>query len=163
MIFDWKKIGLWGGGITAIGVVGYWLYQYQQTAAANSAAQSAQDAQNQDQALATLEASQVGGGYANENASVSGPTVDTGNNGLQMLINSILNPTTGTVQETPTPPVTTAPVTQSPVPVTIAPTGGPVSAPVGSGANPLYQSDVTNVHISPARLMTLTSATSLPQ
>ena len=122
MVFDWKKIGIWGGAITALGVVGYWLYQYQQTAAANNAAQAAQDSQDQNQALEALLASPSG--TSSETASVSGPSVDTGNDALQTLINSILNPSTGTVSATPNPVTTTPSLPAQP-------------QPVGGGGNPV--------------------------
>lgn len=152
MVFDWKKIGIWGGAITALGVVGYWLYQYQQTAAVNSAAQAAQDSQDQNQALAALLQGSLSEGGSSEPASVSGPSVDTGNDALQTLINSILNPSTGTVSETPTTPVTTAPpatatpgigtatlptqATTSPI-ITPVANPIPVTAPVNQGLQPV--------------------------
>jgi hypothetical protein len=154
MTIDWKKIGMWSGIAGVAGVVGYWLYQYQLTAAANSAAQAATDSQNENQALAALmEQPLSSGGATDSSASVSGPTVDTGNNTLQALIESILNPPVAT---TPSTPVTTTPST--PVDTN---TSGPVSAPVGSGANPIQapNSDVTQVSISPAILYTIPVAT----
>jgi len=172
MNFDWKKIGLWGGGITAIGVIGYWLYQYQQTAAANSAAQAAQDSQNQNQALAALMTESYTGGGS---ASVSGPTVDTGNNSLQALIASILNPP-ATAPATPNLPVQnpdpivgtgSIPVSGSNPPPIIATTGGPVvpvNGPVGSSTLTGYSSMPDNqVSISPGRLYTMPVATSMTQ
>jgi hypothetical protein len=159
MTIDWKKVGMWSGIAGVAGVVGYWLYQYQQTAAANSASQAATDSQNENQALAALmtESSTDNGG-----STVSGPTVDTGSTSLQALIASILNPPAATT--TSTTPVTTTPST----PVTTTPstpidtnTSSPVSAPVGSGANPIQapNSDATQVSISPAILYTIPVAT----
>ena len=147
MIFDWKKIGLYSGGVAVVGVIGYWLYQYQQQAAASSAANAATQSQNDAQALqALLETPLESGTAGDSSASVSGPTVDTGNNALQTLINSILNPSTGTVSQTPTTPtnVPSLPANATPgigtatLPVSTPSTGitDPiVSAPVGSGAN----------------------------
>ena len=175
MNFDWKKIGLWGGGITAIGVIGYWLYQYQQTASANSAAQAAQDSQDQNQALAALmQESYTGDG----GTAVSGPTVDTGSDSLQSLIASILNPPATAPTAPVTSPVTTNPTTPT-TPLTPSTpintsTGGPVSAPVGSGANPLStpttqpgyalaNPSTQTATISPGRLYTMPVATSITQ
>lgn len=177
MIFDWKKIGLWGGGITALGVVGYWLYQYQQTAAANNAANLAAESNDQNQALAALLQQPLSGGGASDSSTeVSGPSVDTGNSGLQALINSILNPSSGTVSATPTqqPNLPSAPVGgggdtgTSSIPSAPIVNQTPINnqGPVSAGTEPgQLQVPLSTVgaSISPAHLMTLTNATSLPQ
>ena len=170
MTIDWKKIGMWSGIAGVAGVVGYWLYQYQQTAAANSAAQAATDSQNENQALAALmEQPLSSGGATDSSASVSGPTVDTGNNTLQALIESILNPpATTTATPAATTPAATTPAATTPVDTN---TSGPVSAPVGSGANPISttQPDYvlanppTQAAISPGVLYTMPVSTSLTQ
>ena len=161
MTFDWKKIGVWSG---IAGVVGYWLYQYQQTAAANSAAQAATDSQNENQALAALmtESSTSSGG-----STVSGPTVDTGSTSLQALIASILNPpvTVTTAPVATTPPDTSQPIGDGGNP-TVATTGGPVQAtngPVGSSTLSGTNSDAPIITTSPGQLKTLPVATMLVQ
>jgi hypothetical protein len=162
MTIDWKKIGMWSGIAGVAGVVGYWLYQYQQTAAANSAAQAATDSQNENQALAALmEQPLSSGGATDSSASVSGPTVDTGNNTLQALIESILNPPVAATPSTPVATTPSTPVTTTPSTPVDTNTSGPVSAPVGSGANPIQapNSDVTQISISPAILYTIPVAT----
>jgi hypothetical protein len=134
MIFDWKKIGLYGGGVAVVGVIGYWLYQYQQQAAAASAANNAVQSQDDAQALQALLAAPLENGSAGDSsAAVTGPTVDTGNNTLQALINSILNPSTGTVSATPTTPVTSTPISSAPS----LPSGGGTASPgIGTGVLP---------------------------
>jgi hypothetical protein len=176
MTIDWKKIGMWSGIAGVAGVVGYWLYQYQLTAAANSAAQAATDSQNENQALAALmEQPLSSGGTTDSSASVSGPTVDTGNNTLQALIESILNPpvaaTTAPVATTPSTPVATTPSdTSQPIGdggnTTVATTGGPVQAtngPVGSSTLSGTNSDAPIITTSPGQLITLPVATILVQ
>jgi hypothetical protein len=135
MDIDWKKIGLWVGGISAVGVAGYWLYQYQQAAAANAAANDAASANEENQALAAL--TYGASGVSNEPASVSGPSVDTGNDALQTLINSILNPTTGTVSETPTTPTPTPTPAPTPAPVNPVSGTGVLPTPVGPSPAPI--------------------------
>ena len=168
MTIDWKKIGMWSGIAGVAGVVGYWLYQYQQTAAANSAAQAATDSQNENQALAALmEQPLSSGGTTDSSASVSGPTVDTGNNTLQALIESILNPPAAAT----TAPVATTPSdTSQPIGdggnTTVATTGGPVQAtngPVGSSTLSGTNSDAPIITTSPGQLRTLPVATMLVQ
>ena len=171
MNVDWKKVAYWGAGSIGVGAVLYWLYQYQQSAAASNAASQAQQSQDENQALAALlEQPLSSGSTSSSGASVSGPTVDTGNNSLQTLINSILNPPASTASTVGTGSI---PATDSNPPPVINPIGGPVSAPVGSGANPIGAStqpgyvpvvdEPVNVTISPGILYRLPTATSLPQ
>ena len=101
---DKKRILIIGTGIAVMGGAGYLLYKWQQNLAASNAANA--DAANQSDAQLAQMMMESPLSYASNSgtsASVSGPSIDTGNAALQALIASLINPTSTT------PPSTTPP------------------------------------------------------
>jgi hypothetical protein len=133
---DTKKLFWIGGGTVVVIGAYYWYKNY----AANQSANTDQSNQN-DAELAALMLEQplAYGSASDSSASVSGPTVDTGNNQLQSLISSILNPTT----PTPSTSTSSTPVTANPV----SPVSG--TGTVTSGPSTVTPQPVTSTPYNP--------------
>lgn len=86
---DTKRVLLIGGGILVVGGFIVWFRKYEANKAASQDTQSLNDAQ-----LASMMLQQplAYAGNMSAGSDVSGPTVSTGNESLQTLINSVLNP-----------------------------------------------------------------------
>ena len=149
-----KKI-LWiTAGITAVGVIVMW-YRNRESNATSAADANAQQTAQDDAELAAMMMEQpLSTGTDNSGASVSGPTVDTGNNALQTLINSILNPTPTTPPVTTTPPTSSVPVTSTPsTPVATTPQPVGPAQPVSPVTAPVTVPVTVNNTVIPAQTM----------
>lgn len=143
------------------GIIWYRKYEAnsQATASANADAQSQSDAE-----LAAMMLEQNSSTASNESsATVSGPTVDTGNSELQALVSSILNPTSTTTNTsssassstTPATPVSTlqtTPVTST-SPIAVNDIANPQPIIAQSGGNIITQSNgsISNVATTPVK------------
>jgi hypothetical protein len=95
-----QEIGLIAGVVAALATALYYFNEYYQQSNANNAA-AQQDANNNDAQLAAMllqqPLSNSSGSYSQ--TQVTGPSVDTGNESLQTLIASILQPPSNTIAE----------------------------------------------------------------
>jgi hypothetical protein len=143
---DSKRVLLIGGGIVAIGGAVIWLHKHAQTAQTNADNAAATDLQ--EGSLLLQQPLNYSTGADSSGVAVSGPSVDTGNESLQALIGSILNPTTQpTQQPTSTQPSQTSP-TSNPVTGPTLPPNTVTPKPVTIGTY-TPGSSAYDVHITP--------------
>lgn len=135
MAINWKKTGLWGGGIAIALVIGYALWKYEMNAStANAQAASEQNASDLEAAQSFAPQVGLGGGSSSPASAPIESPVGTTSSGVDPSILAIIQALQGNSGAAP--PPTTPPVTTTNPPVPVTPVGpAPITTPRNGGSN----------------------------